>query len=254
MRKTFEFGEDSKVVINYDDGDSAGVATIEHVYSKVSAILKVIIPAEINGCKVGAIGRRAFSSLSCKKLFLPKGIMLAPEAFRNADIAEVHIPGVREIPYGCFRNSSLKRLLDCDSVERVGSGAFADTDQLAPFEWFPKATQIPTECFCRSGITSISNARVSEISVNAFAYSAIEEIEITADCRFREGCFCCTPISKIVFTANEDVHFATEMFKNCRNRVRLVGCRNVALQTDMDPDNRDDIFDIESRNGSIIKI
>lgn len=124
MKKTFKFG--GKVVINYDDGDSTGAVIIEHVYSIYDkAIPKVIIPAEINGCKVGAIGRRAFSSLSCKELFLPKGVMLAPEAFCDADIAEVHIPGVREIPYGCFRNSSLKRLLDCDSVEFVGGEAFA---------------------------------------------------------------------------------------------------------------------------------
>lgn len=116
-------------------------------------------------------------------------------AFTMADVFEVKwSKGCKQIPQGCFSESTLEAITNIEDVEEIGIAAFRGCLK-GEFIWPDKCKRIPSECFSKSGITAISNIdNVENVGPTAFAGSKLESIKWPSKCKtIPSHCFSCPP-------------------------------------------------------------
>lgn len=133
---------------------------------------ELIIPSEINGVKVEAIGEGAFSYSNITRVVIPEGVTtIGNDAFRDCyNVTEYVIPNtVTTIGDNAFREaSSITELVIPDSVVTIGSWAFAG------------AANLETITIGRS-VTSIGTASLSYDPKLTTVYYRATGLEIPAD-------------------------------------------------------------------------
>ena len=144
---------------------------------------EIVIPEEIDGYKVTAIGDYVFSyRTEVSEVKLPESLEeIGTEAFRNTSVKRIDIPdsvkkigeeaffecenlsevklpeGLKEIRYGTFESTAIKRIEIPDSVEKIGERAF----------WY-----------CRNLSKVKFSKSLKEIGNEAFEYTALKRIDI----------------------------------------------------------------------------
>ena len=120
-------------------------------------ILDVVIPSDINGKKVVAIGNDAFRNLGLTNIVIPNSITnIGISAFRQNKLTSVTIPdSVTSIGDYAFKNNQLTSVTIPDSVTSIGVYAFKD-NQLTSVTIPNSVTSIGDYAFEKNQLTSVT--------------------------------------------------------------------------------------------------
>ena len=120
-------------------------------------ILDVVIPSDINGKKVVAIGNDAFRNLGLTNIVIPNSITnIGISAFRQNKLTSVTIPNsVTSIGNVAFEENQLTSITIPDSVTSIGNSAFSD-NQLTSVTIPNSVTSIGETTFSDNQLTSVT--------------------------------------------------------------------------------------------------
>ncbi len=173
----------------------------------------LVIPSEIDGCKVEEVGTEIqyvniVKGKKVKKVIISKGIQtIKHDAFYGMNVEEVVLPkSLKYIEDFAFSGGCMLQRINLDSVEKIGFGAFLGCEYLKKIQ--------------------LQNERVV-VEPNAFSdCSRLEEIKWpqTIKGKFEGGCFEKTGIKKLKWPRIADPiekRFGAHMFTDCRNLERV---------------------------------
>ena len=158
-------------------------------------ILDVVIPSDINGKKVVAIGNDAFRNLGLTNIVIPNSITnIGISAFRENYLTSVTIPdSVTSIGNDAFENNQLTSVTIPNSVTSIGSQAFS-YNQLTSVTIPNSVTSIGNGAFYGNQLTSVTIPNsVTSIGVSAFYDNKLTSVTIPdsvtsiGDCAFGEN-------------------------------------------------------------------
>ena len=133
-------------------------------------ILDVVIPSNINGKQVVAIGNDAFRNLGLTNIVIPNSITnIGISAFRENYLTSVTIPdSVTSIGDYAFGENQLTSITIPDSVTSIGNGAF-ENNQLTSVTIPNSVTSIGNYAFYGNKLTSVTIPNsVTSIGNSAF--------------------------------------------------------------------------------------
>ena len=143
-------------------------------------ILDVVIPSDINGKKVVAIGNDAFRNLGLTNIVIPNSITnIGISAFRQNKLTSVTIPdSVTSIGDYAFKNNQLTSVTIPDSVTSIGDYAFKN-NQLTSVTIPDSVTSIGDSAFENNQLTSVTIPdSVTSIGVYAFKDNQLTSVTI----------------------------------------------------------------------------
>ena len=143
-------------------------------------ILDVVIPSDINGKKVVAIGNDAFKNLGLTNIVIPNSITnIGISAFRENYLTSVTIPNsVTSIGDYAFGENQLTSITIPDSVTRIEDYAFYD-NKLTSVTIPNSVTSIGNRAFYRNNLTSVTIPNsVTSIENSAFGENQLTSITI----------------------------------------------------------------------------
>ena len=148
----------------------------------------VVIPSEIDGKKVTAIGEFAFEGSDLTSVTIPDTVTsIGWEAFRYCgSLKNVTIPdSVTDFGWAAFKGcSSLKSVTLPDSVKTISTEMFMDCDILESVTISDSVTSIESEAFAGCGsLKSVTIGKgVTELAVDAFhGCSNLTDIKVDAN-------------------------------------------------------------------------
>ena len=143
-------------------------------------ILDVVIPSDINGKKVVAIGNDAFRNLGLTNIVIPNSITnIGISAFRQNKLTSVTIPdSVTSIGDYAFKNNQLTSVTIPDSVTSIGDYAFKN-NQLTSVTIPDSVTSIGDSAFENNQLTSVTIPdSVTSIGDYAFKNNQLTSVTI----------------------------------------------------------------------------
>ena len=143
-------------------------------------ILDVVIPSDINGKKVVAIGNDAFRNLGLTNIVIPNSITnIGISAFRQNKLTSVTIPdSVTSIGDYAFKNNQLTSVTIPDSVTSIGDSAF-ENNQLTSVTIPDSVTSIGDYAFKNNQLTSVTIPNsVTSIGEMAFYKNHLTSVTI----------------------------------------------------------------------------
>ena len=143
-------------------------------------ILDVVIPSDINGKKVVAIGNDAFRNLGLTNIVIPNSITnIGISAFRENYLTSVTIPNsVTSIGDYAFGENQLTNIIIPNSVTSIGSRAF-EKNQLTSITIPDSVTSIGNGAFENNQLTSVTIPNsVTSIGVYAFKDNQLTSVTI----------------------------------------------------------------------------
>ena len=143
-------------------------------------VISCVIPSEIDGVKITAIGPRAFDSTDLVKVTIPEGIIsIGEDGFRSTDLQSVTVPeSVASIGNDAFSWTPLKSAEVLGACS-IGGGAFSVSD-LEKVN-ISRAVSIGDSCFynCRSLYSVSLPDTLEEIPNSAFQFcEALQSIKL----------------------------------------------------------------------------
>ena len=143
-------------------------------------ILDVVIPSNINGKQVVAIGNDAFRNLGLTNIVIPNSITnIGISAFRENYLTSVTIPdSVTSIGDYAFGENQLTSITIPDSVTSIGNGAF-ENNQLTSVTIPNSVTSIGDWAFRKNQLTSVTIPNsVTSIGDYAFENNQLTSVTI----------------------------------------------------------------------------
>ena len=143
-------------------------------------ILDVVIPSNINGKQVVAIGNDAFRNLGLTNIVIPNSITnIGISAFRENYLTSVTIPdSVTSIGDYAFGENQLTSITIPDSVTSIGNGAF-ENNQLTNIIIPTSVTSIGNDAFGGNQLTSVTiPSSVTNIGIRAFSSNKLTSVTI----------------------------------------------------------------------------
>lgn len=164
----------------------------------------VIIPDEIDGKEVYAIGANAFSQMELRSVHLPKHLVFIENgAFQENALKEIILPaktqaiGARAfqknqlqhlelgknlifIGTNAFRDNGLVKLTLPQRIQEIGNYSFAEnliTDLKLP----KKLTEIPEGAFYQNQLQTVDLKYVADIEAEAFTKNAIKQLKLSVN-------------------------------------------------------------------------
>lgn len=123
--------------------------------------------------------------------------------------------GIKEIPYCCFKDSSVREVKFSGCEEKIGDFAFATSDIRGSV--VTNAIIIGKEAFSQTAITSLITVRAREIGVCAFEYCSnlakvkfYDDLEVIKGGAFRG----CSKLKEVYLPQNVK-HIGKHAFKDC---------------------------------------
>ena len=175
--------------------------------SKQWTIEDVVIPSEVNGQKVTAIGDAFEYNTVIKSVVIPEGVKSLSDSFRFCENLEsVVFPDSLQTIDGAFWGcESLKDVTLPSNLERIGSFAFYGCS-LTRITIPNKVKEIGEDAFCGTGLTSITIPNsVTSIGSSAFkGCSSLSSITIPSSVTSIEAnaFYGCTSISSITIPSS----------------------------------------------------
>ena len=143
-------------------------------------ILDVVIPSNINGKQVVAIGNDAFRNLGLTNIVIPNSITnIGISAFRQNKLTSVTIPNsVTSIGSSAFENNQLTSVTIPNSVTSIGDYAF-ENNQLTSVTIPNSVTSIGKGAFSNNKLTNIIiPSSVTSIGDSAFSSNQLTSVTI----------------------------------------------------------------------------
>ncbi len=178
-----DLGEIYKNIID----DNEELMTMIQENAKVGAILKyveseeiLIIPNQIEGTTVKAIGYKAFASSRLTSVKIPNSVtMISKKAFEDNRLTNIDIPNkVVEIGEKSFSRNKLIDVKIPESVMKIGSLAF-DYNKLTSVEFGEGLTEIGAMAFYHNQLTRVYIPEsVTKILYRAFGDNPLETIKL----------------------------------------------------------------------------
>ena len=142
-------------------------------------ILDVVIPSDINGKKVVAIGNDAFRNLGLTNIVIPNSITnIGISAFRENYLTSVTIPNsVTSIGNYAFENNQLTSVTIPNSITSIGNSAF-EKNQLTSVTIPDSVTSIGIGAFGKNQLTSVTIPD-SVTSIVDYAFSGNQLTSVT---------------------------------------------------------------------------
>ena len=143
-------------------------------------ILDVVIPSDINGKKVVAIGNDAFRNLGLTNIVIPNSITnIGISAFRENYLTSVTIPNsVTSIGNYAFENNQLTSVTIPNSITSIGNSAF-EKNQLTSVTIPDSVTSIGIGAFGKNQLTSVTIPdSVTSIGISAFYDNKLTSVTI----------------------------------------------------------------------------
>ncbi len=140
----------------------------------------VIIPPEIDGKPVVAIGNSAFSGNQLTSVVIPSSVTtIGDSAFRENQLTSVVIPNsVTSIGNSTFFSNQLTSVVIPNSVTSIGNSTF-DINQLTSVVIPSSVTTIGSGAFANNQLTSVSiPSSVTSIGNSAFSYNQLTSVVI----------------------------------------------------------------------------
>lgn len=221
---------------------------MKNILDPINAIdaigINVKIPSSFsNGVRINALGENFCDGCYNEVIVSSEIKEVHDGAFRWANVASVYWPeACTKIPAGCFKNSTVTKLLGIEKVTQIDNEAFSNT-RMREFTWPTNCEVIPKSCFAGSGtksiygtenvkviedlafynswitdITSIQN--VKSIGVQAFRCSQVRNIEWPTGCKeIPRGCFYMSELETISNLQNVEAigEYAFYEAKHLRN-------------------------------------
>ena len=137
-------------------------------------ILDVVIPSDINGKKVVAIGNDAFRNLGLTNIVIPNSITnIGISAFRQNKLTSVTIPdSVTSIGDYAFKNNQLTSVTIPDSVTSIGVYAFKD-NQLTSVTIPNSVTSIGGGAFYKYNTSNLNLTKIINKTGKSFDWGDI---------------------------------------------------------------------------------
>ena len=176
---------------------------------KSEKIKDVIIPAEIEGVEVKAIGYSAFYRMGLTSVVIPEGVAnIGDYAFCDNGLTSVVIPGsVTHIGDCAFAANHLVSVVISESVTRIGSGAFAG-NHLTSVVIPGGVTHIGDDAFRGNKLTSmVIPDGVAYVGNGAFCHSQLTSVTIPESVTHIGECaFCDNGLTSVVIPGQAEVH------------------------------------------------
>ena len=178
-----------QVVLNGDipstDYEEAGLTvetgkTVAITGYSIEGGLDVVIPSNINGKKIVAIGNDAFRNLGLTNIVIPNSITnIGNSAFRENYLTSVTIPdSVTSIGNSAFENNQLTSVTIPNSVTSIGNEAFGG-NQLTSVTIPTSVTSIGEGAFCGNNLTSVTiPSSVTSIGYFTFSHNQLTSVTI----------------------------------------------------------------------------
>ena len=141
---------------------------------------EIVIPSEINGKPVVAIGDYALSRKNLKSVNIPLGVTkIGNGAFENNQLTNIVLPSsVTTIGYSAFEGNQITNVELPSSLTTIGSFAFAN-NQLVSINIPSSVTTIGMSAFAKNQLTSIElPSSITTIENGVFAYNHLTRIEL----------------------------------------------------------------------------
>jgi len=141
---------------------------------------EIVIPSEINGKPVVAIGDYALSRKNLKSVNIPLGVTkIGNGAFENNQLTNIVLPSsVTTIGYSAFEGNQITNVELPSSLTTIGSFAFIN-NQLVSINIPSSVTELGDYTFANNQLTSIElPASITTIENGAFAYNHLTRIEL----------------------------------------------------------------------------
>lgn len=133
----------------------------------------IIIPSQINGITVTAIGDNVFNGSNVKSVTLPCSVTsIGVSAFANSKLSSISGDGVTALDNGAFENCSSLVTVDTPAVEHIGNRCFKNCSKLTSIDFSQNVSEIGAAAFA---FTSLSTAdfRNATIGNSAFEGSKV---------------------------------------------------------------------------------
>ena len=143
-------------------------------------ILDVVIPSNINGKQVVAIGNDAFRNLGLTNIVIPNSVTsIGNSAFENNQLTNIIIPtSVTSIGNDAFENNQLTSVTIPNSVTSIGDGAFYG-NKLTSVTIPNSVTSIGNIAFGENQLTNIIiPSSVTSIGSSAFSSNQLTSVTI----------------------------------------------------------------------------
>ena len=153
---------------------------------------ELVIPEEIDGCRVTEIGGFAFRWCeSLTSVDMPCVTTIGESAFWSCkSLTSVDMPCVTQIVEGAFDGCTSLTSVDMPSVTGIGEGAFDGCESLTSVD-MPSVTQIGESAFrwCES-LTSVDMPSVTTIGKSAFGWcKSLTSVDMPCVTMIGEGAF-----------------------------------------------------------------
>ena len=144
----------------------------------VGTATDVVIPNQINGVQVTAIGSKfAYQQNKLTSVTIPEGVnIIGDYAFAENPITTLRFPNsLQLIQASAFERTALANLMIPATVKDIGDRAFAETPSLKSITFSEGLLRIGEASFSGSGLTSVTLPRsLSLIGSGAFSNSPIQ--------------------------------------------------------------------------------
>ena len=182
------------------------------------------------GINIKKIGEKAF--YMCNKLrsvtwshkcdVIPVGCF-----FGCSNLMQFDFSGIKKIGGRAFYESGLQEVCLTENTEVVSKKAFSCCKILRTVIWNCKCNVIPVECFVRcSNLTKFDFSSVKRIEAYAFWRSGLTSVTLSKKTEVDQNCFAyCNDLEKIEWLSDQNIE--GDIFEECQNIKEIIISDNV---------------------------
>ena len=175
----------------------------------------IIIPSQINGITVTAIGDNVFNGSNVKSVTLPCSVTsIGVSAFANSKLSSISGDGVTVLDNGAFENCSSLVTVDTPAVEHIGNRCFKNCSRLTSIDFSQNVSEIGAAAFA---FTSLSTADFRNATIENSAFEGSKVVVARLDkAESLERTFCeCEFLNSV--TAPNLKYVGDFAFYNCKS-------------------------------------
>ena len=197
------------------DGDDFDITQDGVIISYKGNKTSIIIPSQINGITVTAIGDNVFNGSNVKSVTLPCSVTsIGVSAFANSKLSSISGDGVTLLDNGAFENCSSLVTVDTPAVEHIGNRCFKNCSKLTSIDFSQNVSEIGAAAFA---FTSLSTADFRNATIGSSAFEGSKVVVARLDkAESLERTFCeCEFLNSV--TALNLKYIGDFAFYNCKS-------------------------------------
>ena len=147
--------------------------------------------------------------------------------FGCSNLMQFDFSGIKKIGGRAFYESGLQEVCLTENTEVVSKKAFSCCKILRTVIWNCKCNVIPVECFVRcSNLTKFDFSSVKRIEAYAFWRSGLTSVTLSKKTEVDQNCFAyCNDLEKIEWLSDQNIE--GDIFEECQNIKEIIISDNV---------------------------